>query len=210
MTDLDLDLNLHVQIQSISAWTLERICVLSLLQSVADREGRKCLFIIKCSDKSFEISASDKKKKQEWIQGVFLCSVATTPEKVQIRKEWPAAVVWLMGMSPVSCCLSAIQTCIQQLSLGLLSPHREARLRRKELRQKQQVDVEDLEEKMKQLQAANEHKQQQLEEMRKVQYRLQRHSENTAAQARNANTLRDYLIITVFKRNKNFCSHLNH
>lgn len=74
----------------------------------------------------------------------------------------------LMGMFPVSCCVSAIQTCIQQLSLGLLSPHREARLRRKELRQKQQVDVEDLEEKMKQLQAANEHKQKQLEEMRKV------------------------------------------
>lgn len=126
------------------------------------------MFIIKCNDKSFEISASDKKKKQEWIQGVFLCSVATTPEKVQVQLEWPAAVVWLMGMFPVSCCVSAIQSCIQQLSLGLLSPHREARLRRKELRQKQQVDVEDLEEKMKQLQAANEHKQKQLEEMRKV------------------------------------------
>lgn len=69
---------------------------------------------------------------------------------------------------PVSCCISAIQSCIQQLSLGLLSPHREARLRRKELRQKQQVEVEDLEEKMKQLQAANEHKQKQLQEMRKV------------------------------------------
>uniref|UniRef100_H3CVF2 Switch-associated protein 70 n=1 Tax=Tetraodon nigroviridis TaxID=99883 RepID=H3CVF2_TETNG len=99
------------------------------VESVADKEGRKCLFIIKCSDKSFEISASDKKKKQEWIQ--------------------------------------AIQTCLQHLSLGLLSPHREARLRRKELRQKQQVEVKDLEEKMKRLQAANEHKQQQLEDMRK-------------------------------------------
>lgn len=39
-------------------------------QSVADREGRKCLFVIKCIDRSFEISASDKKKKQEWIQGL--------------------------------------------------------------------------------------------------------------------------------------------
>lgn len=34
-----------------------------------DKDGKKCLFLIKCLDKSFEISASDKKKKQEWIQG---------------------------------------------------------------------------------------------------------------------------------------------
>lgn len=65
-------------------------------------------------------------------------------------------------------CLSAIQTCVQQLSLGLSSPHREARLRRRELRQRQQVEVEDLEGRMKQLQVANENKQRQLEEMRKV------------------------------------------
>lgn len=66
------------------------------------------------------------------------------------------------------CCLSAIQTCIQQLSLGLSSPHREARLRRRELRQRQHAEVEELEGRMKQLQAANESKQRQLEEMRKV------------------------------------------
>lgn len=65
-------------------------------------------------------------------------------------------------------CLSAIQSCIQQLSLGLLSPHREARLRRRELRQRQQAEAEDLGERMKQLQASNENKQRQLEEMRKV------------------------------------------
>lgn len=34
-----------------------------------DKEGKKCLFIIKSLQKSFEISASDKKKRQEWIQG---------------------------------------------------------------------------------------------------------------------------------------------
>ncbi|KAI3377928.1 hypothetical protein L3Q82_009057, partial [Scortum barcoo] len=105
---------------------LDRNCC---VESLPDKEGKKCLFIIKCTDKSFEISASDKKKKQEWIQ--------------------------------------AIQTCIQLLRLGLPSPHREARLRRKELRQRQQVDEEDLAERMKQLQAANENKQRQLEAMRK-------------------------------------------
>ncbi|XP_070691532.1 switch-associated protein 70 [Pempheris klunzingeri] len=105
---------------------LDRNCC---VESLPDKEGKKCLFIIKCIDKSFEISASDKKKKQEWIQ--------------------------------------AIQTCIQLQRLGLSSPHREARLRRRELRQKQQVEEEDLAERMKQLQAANENKQRQLEGMRK-------------------------------------------
>uniref|UniRef100_A0A3P9QJ19 Switch-associated protein 70 n=1 Tax=Poecilia reticulata TaxID=8081 RepID=A0A3P9QJ19_POERE len=98
------------------------------VESLLDKDGKKCLFIIKCLDKSFEISASDKKKKQEWIQ--------------------------------------AIQTCIQLLRLSLLSPHREARLRRRELRQKQQLDEQHLTEKMKNLQAANEAKQRQLEDMR--------------------------------------------
>ncbi|XP_034738470.1 switch-associated protein 70 [Etheostoma cragini] len=105
---------------------LDRTCC---VESLPDKEGKKNLFIIKCIDKSFEISASDKKKKQEWLQ--------------------------------------AVQTCIQLLRLGLPSPHREARLRRRELRQRQQVDEDDLAERMKHLQAANENKQRQLEGMRK-------------------------------------------
>uniref|UniRef100_A0A8C7MDX3 Switch-associated protein 70 n=1 Tax=Oncorhynchus kisutch TaxID=8019 RepID=A0A8C7MDX3_ONCKI len=105
---------------------LDRNCC---VESLPDKEGKKCLFIVKCSDKSFEISASDKKRKQEWIQ--------------------------------------AIQTCIQLLRLGLPSPHREARLRRRELRQKQQAEQGELEERMRLLQIANENKHRQLESMRK-------------------------------------------
>ncbi|XP_029000288.1 switch-associated protein 70 [Betta splendens] len=102
------------------------------VESLPDKDGRRCLFIIKCADVSFEVSASDKKKKQEWMQ--------------------------------------AIQTCIQLLRLGLPSPHREDRLRRRELRQhahaKAHADGDDLVERMRQLQAANENKQRQLEAMR--------------------------------------------
>ncbi|XP_061559780.1 LOW QUALITY PROTEIN: switch-associated protein 70-like [Phycodurus eques] len=43
------------------------------VESLPDRETKKCLFIIKCPDKSFEISASDKKKKLEWIQAIQSC-----------------------------------------------------------------------------------------------------------------------------------------
>nr|XP_020466371.1 LOW QUALITY PROTEIN: switch-associated protein 70-like [Monopterus albus] len=88
------------------------------VESLPDRDGKKCLFIIKCTD------------KKKWIQ--------------------------------------AIQTSIQLLRLGLLPPHREARLRRRELRQRQDEQMEevDLMEKMKQLQVANDNKQRQLEAMR--------------------------------------------
>uniref|UniRef100_A0A3Q0QPI4 Switch-associated protein 70 n=1 Tax=Amphilophus citrinellus TaxID=61819 RepID=A0A3Q0QPI4_AMPCI len=49
---------------------LDENCSVEPLQ---DKEGKKCLFLIKSSQKSFEISASDKKKKQEWIQAVQTC-----------------------------------------------------------------------------------------------------------------------------------------
>ncbi|XP_016320934.1 switch-associated protein 70-like [Sinocyclocheilus anshuiensis] len=99
------------------------------VESLPDKEGKKCLFYVKCSDKSFEISASDKKKKQEWIQ--------------------------------------AIQTCITLLKVGRPAPHLEARQKRRELRQKQQSEQEELELRMRELQTANENKQRELEALRK-------------------------------------------
>ncbi|XP_070964728.1 switch-associated protein 70-like isoform X2 [Oncorhynchus clarkii lewisi] len=105
------------------------------VESLPDKEGKKCLFYVKCSDKSYEISASDKKRKQEWIQ--------------------------------------AIQTCISLLKLGRPAPHRESRQKRRELRQKQQAEQEELELRMKELQTANEDKQQELEAMRKVRQEME-------------------------------------
>ncbi|XP_037538503.1 switch-associated protein 70b [Nematolebias whitei] len=46
---------------------LDGSCTVEPLQ---DKEGKKCLFLIKSSQKSFEISASERKKKQEWIQAI--------------------------------------------------------------------------------------------------------------------------------------------
>ncbi|KAK2090222.1 hypothetical protein P7K49_031478 [Saguinus oedipus] len=40
------------------------------LESLPDKDGKKCLFLVKCFDKTFEIGASDKKKKQEWIKAI--------------------------------------------------------------------------------------------------------------------------------------------
>ncbi|XP_027740360.1 switch-associated protein 70 [Empidonax traillii] len=99
------------------------------VEALPDRDGKKCLFLIKCLDKTFEISASDKKKKQEWIQ--------------------------------------AIQTTVNLLRAGSPPPHKEARQKRKELRQKLLAEQEELERQMKELQAANENKQKELEAVRK-------------------------------------------
>ncbi|TDH09939.1 hypothetical protein EPR50_G00091310 [Perca flavescens] len=41
--------------------------------ALQDKDGKKCLFLIKSLQKGFEISASDKKKKLEWIQAVQTC-----------------------------------------------------------------------------------------------------------------------------------------
>ncbi len=63
---------------------------------------------------------------------------------------------------------SAIQTCITLLKVGRPAPHHEARQKRRELRQKQQADQEELELRMRELQTANENKQRELEAMSKV------------------------------------------
>ncbi|KAF4110599.1 switch-associated protein 70 [Onychostoma macrolepis] len=52
--------------------SLDRNCC---VESVPDKDGKKNLLIIKCVEKSFEISASDKKSKQEWIQAIQDCIV---------------------------------------------------------------------------------------------------------------------------------------
>lgn len=54
------------------------------------------------------------------------------------------------------------------MKLGSPPPHKEARQRRKELRRKLLAEQEELERQMKELQAANENKQQELESVRKV------------------------------------------
>ena len=63
---------------------------------------------------------------------------------------------------------TAIHSTIHLLKLGSPPPHKEARQRRKELRKKLLAEQEELERQMKELQGANENKQQELEAVRKV------------------------------------------
>lgn len=64
--------------------------------------------------------------------------------------------------------LAAIQTCVNLLRQDRPAPHRESRQKRRDHRLKQQADQEELELRMRELQTANEAKQLELENMRKV------------------------------------------
>lgn len=128
------------------------------MQSLPDKDGKKNLFIIKCVEKSFEISASDKKTKQEWIQGI----------KHLYTKFTLMAVRYLYIHNSMCSCYTAIQDCIVRIRQGLSSPHRESRQKRRELRNRLKAEKEAMENRMRQLQLANESKQAQLEAMTKV------------------------------------------
>ncbi|TRY83184.1 hypothetical protein DNTS_000682 [Danionella cerebrum] len=105
---------------------LDRNCC---VESLPDKDGKKNLFVVRGVEKSFEINASDKKAKQEWIQ--------------------------------------AIQDCILRIRQGLSSSHRESRQKRRELRNRQRVEQEILENKMRELLLANESLQIQLDALSK-------------------------------------------
>uniref|UniRef100_A0A9J7ZXF6 Switch-associated protein 70 n=1 Tax=Cyprinus carpio carpio TaxID=630221 RepID=A0A9J7ZXF6_CYPCA len=134
--------------------SLDRNCC---VESLPDKDGKKNLFIIKCVEKSFEISASDKKTKQEWIQGI----------KHLYTKFTLMAVRYLYIHNSMCSCYTAIQDCIVRIRQGLSSPHRESRQKRRELRNRLKAEKEAMENRMRQLQLANESKQAQLEAMTK-------------------------------------------
>lgn len=46
---------------------LDKNCV---VEPISDREGKRCMFCVKTSNKTFEMSASDQKQKVEWIQAI--------------------------------------------------------------------------------------------------------------------------------------------
>ncbi|XP_051987167.1 switch-associated protein 70-like isoform X2 [Xyrauchen texanus] len=114
---------------------LDRNCC---VESLPDKDLKKNLFIIKCVEKSFEISAPDKKSKQDWIQG-----------------------------SCAGYIYKSVQDCIVRIRQGLSSSHCEARQKRRKQRNRMKAEQETIESGVRQLQLASESKQAQLEAMSK-------------------------------------------
>ncbi|KAG7253159.1 hypothetical protein CRUP_024779, partial [Coryphaenoides rupestris] len=60
---------------------------MGITQSLPDKECRKCLFLLKCADRNFELCASDKKRKQEWIQALQTCVQQTRLGQLSLHRE---------------------------------------------------------------------------------------------------------------------------
>ena len=48
----------------------------NIVQVLPDRDGKRCMFCLKTISKSYEMSASDTRQRQEWTSGLcFVCCV---------------------------------------------------------------------------------------------------------------------------------------
>ncbi|XP_041934617.1 differentially expressed in FDCP 6 homolog [Alosa sapidissima] len=64
--------------------TLDQNCV---VETLPDREGKRCLFCIKTPGRTFEMSASDQKQRVEWIQATQTALRLTQEGKVSLHGE---------------------------------------------------------------------------------------------------------------------------
>lgn len=62
--------------------------MLSLSQVLPDREGKRCMFCVKTASRTYEMSASDTRQRQEWTAGE--CSLGglglTEPQLPHLEK----------------------------------------------------------------------------------------------------------------------------
>ncbi|XP_063073942.1 differentially expressed in FDCP 6 homolog [Engraulis encrasicolus] len=64
--------------------TLEQGCV---VETLSDREGRRCLFCVKTPGRTYEMSASDTKQRVDWIQATQTALRLTRAGKVSLHQE---------------------------------------------------------------------------------------------------------------------------
>uniref|UniRef100_A0AAV2IXP8 PH domain-containing protein n=1 Tax=Knipowitschia caucasica TaxID=637954 RepID=A0AAV2IXP8_KNICA len=63
---------------------LDKSC---LVESIADKEGKRCLFCVKTRNKTYEMSASDQKQKVEWTQAVQTALRLQSERKASLHYE---------------------------------------------------------------------------------------------------------------------------
>ncbi|XP_069048957.1 differentially expressed in FDCP 6-like isoform X2 [Lepisosteus oculatus] len=63
---------------------LDKTCV---VESIPDREGKRCLFCVKAATRSYEISASDQKQRLEWVQAIQTAVRLQAEGKTSLHRE---------------------------------------------------------------------------------------------------------------------------
>ncbi|XP_041072012.1 differentially expressed in FDCP 6 homolog isoform X1 [Carcharodon carcharias] len=59
----------------------------STVEVLPDKEGKRCLFCIKTANRTYELSASDTKRRQEWIDSVTAAIWICTENRSSLHKE---------------------------------------------------------------------------------------------------------------------------
>ncbi|NXA18559.1 DEFI6 protein, partial [Ibidorhyncha struthersii] len=138
---------------------LDKHCCVEMLP---DRDGKRCMFCVKTSSRTYEMSASDTRQRQEWTLG--LCppcapSPASPPPPRHVPTYCPLP-------SP------SIQTAIRLQAEGKKSLHKDLKQKRREQREQREqrkAAKEEETQRLKQLQEEKERKLQELELLKEAQ-----------------------------------------
>lgn len=134
-------------------------CVLSL-QVLPDRDGKRCMFCVKTSSRTYEMSASDTRQRQEWTLGLCPHACSVSPP------QNPYGPTNILLPSP------AIQTAIRLQAEGKKSLHKDLKQKRREQREQREqrkAAKEEETQRLKQLQEEKERKLQELELLKEAQ-----------------------------------------
>ncbi|XP_066561394.1 differentially expressed in FDCP 6 homolog [Amia ocellicauda] len=63
---------------------LDRNCV---VESIPDKEGKRCLFCVKTTNRTYEISASDQKQRLDWMQAIQTAVRLLSEGKMSLHQE---------------------------------------------------------------------------------------------------------------------------
>lgn len=135
-------------------------CVLSL-QVLPDRDGKRCMFCVKTSSRTYEMSASDTRQRQEWTLGPCPPHTPSPASPCPLRVPTDRA-----PPSP------AIQTAIRLQAEGKKSLHKDLKQKRREQREQREqrkAAKEEETQRLKQLQEEKERKLQELELLKEAQ-----------------------------------------
>lgn len=131
-------------------------CALSL-QVLPDRDGKRCMFCVKTSSRTYEMSASDTRQRQEWTLG--LCHPMPPP---QLPCVPPTPCPHCSDCSLPS---PAIQTAIRLQAEGKKSLHKDLKQKRREQREQREQRKAAKEEEMQRLRQLQEEKERKLQEL---------------------------------------------
>ncbi|NWQ96910.1 DEFI6 protein, partial [Burhinus bistriatus] len=137
---------------------LDKHCCVEVLP---DRDGKRCMFCVKTSSRTYEMSASDTRQRQEWTLG--LCPPCA-----------PSPASPCSPHVPTDCPLPspAIQTAIRLQAEGKKSLHKDLKQKRREQREQREqrkAAKEEETQRLKQLQEEKERKLQELELLKEAQ-----------------------------------------